>query len=223
VPVADPYRWLEAGETDEVREWTGLQNARTESILAALPGRAKLQTRLHDLLQVGTVGAPVLRAGRIFYLKREGAQNQPVLCARDGVDGAETVVVDPNALDADGLLALDWWVPSPSGRLVAYGTSSNGDEWSTLRVIEVTSGAVLPEAIDRTRYSSVVWQPDGGGSTARGRALNPRRVAAERRRLEEKGTTSVTGNPVAEKWVKGWTIRQQRHVLGVTQIRPEDV
>src|SRR3954470_14374761 len=160
VPVADPYRWLEDGESQETREWTAEQNARTEALLSALPGRAALEARLHQLFSVGEVSQPALRGQRFFYLKREGEQAQPILYARDGIDGSETVVVDPNTMDASGLTALDWWFPSPDGRLVAYGTSEGGDEWSTLQIVEVGTGRVLPDAIPRTRYSSVAWQPD---------------------------------------------------------------
>jgi prolyl oligopeptidase len=32
VPVADPYRWLEAGEADDTRAWTAAQNARTDML-----------------------------------------------------------------------------------------------------------------------------------------------------------------------------------------------
>jgi len=163
VPVADPYRWLEDGDAPEVRAWTAAQAARTEAVLRAVPGRAALEARLRQLLAVGTVGSPAVRGRRLFSLKREGDQNQPVLCARDGVDGRERVVVDPNGLDPDGLVALDWWEPSPDGRRVAYGTSRGGDEWSTLRVVDVDTGEILADAIPRTRYSSVAWMPDGAG------------------------------------------------------------
>ncbi|MDP9364351.1 MAG: prolyl oligopeptidase family serine peptidase, partial [Chloroflexota bacterium] len=163
VAIPDPYRWLEDGDDKETRAWTAAQNARTEALLGAVPGRAALETRLRDLLRVGTVGTPRVRGGRFFYQKREGEQNQPILYARDGVEGEERVVVDPNALDAAGLAALDWWEPSPDGRLVAHGVSRDGNEWSTLRVAEAETGRLLPDAIARCRYSSVAWLPDGSG------------------------------------------------------------
>ena len=163
VEVVDPYRWLEDGASEETRAWTAAQNAVTEAALRAVPGRAILERRLQGLLTVGTVSAPEVRGERFFYLKREGEQNQPVLYARDGLDGAERVVVDPNALDAEGLAALDWWYPSPDGRRLAFGISRDGDEWSTLRVVEVEGGEVLPDEIGRTRYCSLAWLPDGEG------------------------------------------------------------
>jgi prolyl oligopeptidase len=163
VEIVDPYRWLEDGASAETRAWTAAQNARTEAILSAVPGRVELEARLTELYRAGTVEMPAVRGQRFFYLKREGEQSQAVLYARDGLDGAERSLVDPNALDPNGLTALDWWYPSHDGGLVAYGTSQNGDEWSTLRVVDVATGAVRPDAIARTRYSSVAWLPDGSG------------------------------------------------------------
>jgi prolyl oligopeptidase len=159
VAVNDPYRWLEDGASPEVRAWTAAQNARTEALLAAVPGRPTLEARLTELFRAGSLGAPERRGRRIFYTRREGDQAQAVLCWRDGLDGEERVLIDPNRLDERGLTALDWWHPSHDGARVAYGTSHNGDEWSTLRVIDVESGEVLPDAIGRTRYCSVGWLP----------------------------------------------------------------
>jgi prolyl oligopeptidase len=159
VAVADPYRWLEDANDPEVAAWTAGQNARTDALLRAVPGRAALEGRLTELFRVGTLASPAVHGGRFFYLKREGDQAQAVLCVRDGLDGDERVLIDSNALDPSGLTALDWWEPSPDGARVAYGTSENGDEWSTLRVIEVATGEVLPDAIDRTRYCTVAWLP----------------------------------------------------------------
>src|SRR5262249_47664542 len=151
VAVADPYRWLEDGASEETRAWTAAQNARTDAFLGAVPGRTALEARLTELYRAGTVAMPAIRGRCFFYLKREGEQSQAVLYARDGLDGPERALVDPNELDPNGLTALDWWFPSRDGSLVAYGTSQNGDEWSTLRVVETATGRVLPDAIARTR------------------------------------------------------------------------
>ena len=162
VEIRDPYRWLEDSESEETRRWTAAQNARTAEILGEAPGRAALEARLRQLLSVGTVQAPSIRGDRFFYLKREGDQNQPALSVREGIDGEERAVVDPNE-SGDGLTALDWWYPSPDGALLAYGTSRHGDEWSTLQVIGVETGDMHPDSIERTRYSSLAWLPDGSG------------------------------------------------------------
>lgn len=158
VEIRDPYRWLEVSDSPETRAWTDAQNARTDRILQAVSGRAKLEARLRDLLQVGTVGSAAMRGDRVFFMQREGDQAQPVLLVRE--NGADRVLIDPNALDSSGLTALDWWEPSQDGSLLAFGTSQRGDEWSVLQILDVATGELHPDRIERTRYSSIAWLPD---------------------------------------------------------------
>jgi prolyl oligopeptidase len=163
VKVVDPYRWLEDADNPEVKEWVAKQNALTESVLAKLPGRQKIQGRLSQLLDIGTLGTPIPRKGQYFYTKREGQQNQAILYVREGLRGKDRILVDPNTLAKDGTVALDWWFPSRDGRLMAYGLSKNGSEQSTLYVRDVATGKDLPDVMERTRYCSLAWLPDGKG------------------------------------------------------------
>lgn len=161
--IPDPYRWLEDADSPETLEWTARQNAVTEEWLARQPGRERIRRRLRELLSIGVLGVPAPVRGRYFYLRRDGEQNQPVLYVRDGVDGEDRPLVDPNAIDAAGTTALDWYYPSHDGRLLAYGLSENGSEQSVLHVRDVGRGEDLPDLIPRTRAASVAWLPDGSG------------------------------------------------------------
>jgi prolyl oligopeptidase len=163
--VADPYRWLEDGASDETRAWVAAQNAFTRSVLDVLPNRAAIEARLGELMSTGLVGTPVLRGERAFYQRRDGQADQPVLVVRDSPEAAERTIVDPNALSAQGIVALDWWHPSnDDGRLLAYGVSEGGTELSTLRVLDTITGAHLDaEQIPYTRFASVAWLPDSSG------------------------------------------------------------
>ncbi|HUF36797.1 MAG TPA: prolyl oligopeptidase family serine peptidase, partial [Gemmatimonadales bacterium] len=161
--IPDPYRWLEDGERAETREWTERQNVLTEAYLAAVPGRETIRRRLAELLAIGALGVPAPVRGRYFYQRRDGRQNQPVLYLRHGVSGEDRVVIDPNALDAAGTTALDWYYPSEDGRLVAYGLSEGGSEQSVLHVLDVDAGAVLADRIPGTRAADLAWLPDGSG------------------------------------------------------------
>ena len=161
--IADPYRWLEDGDSTETKLWTEQQNAVTEAYLAAVPGRDRIRRRLEELLAIGVLTVPTPKRGRYFYLRREGRQNQPVLYWRDGVEGADRIAVDPNALNEAGTTALDWYYPSEDGRLVALGLSENGNEESVLHLLEVDTGRQLPDRIPRMRAASVAWLPDSTG------------------------------------------------------------
>jgi prolyl oligopeptidase len=161
--IPDPYRWLEDGNSSDTREWTEAQNALTRSYLDAVPARERIRTRLDQLLAIVALSAPTPVRGRYFYLRRDGRQNQPVLYLRRGVRGEDRPLLDPNALDDGGTVALDWHYPSEDGTLLAYGLSENGTEQSVLRVMEVETGVVLPDRIPRTRAAELAWLPDSTG------------------------------------------------------------
>ena len=161
--VHDPYRWLEDGDSEETAAWVAAQNARTRAVLDALPQREPLHRRLLELLQIGVVGSPAVAGDRLFHLQREGEADQAVLIVRSAVDpdGSVHVVVDPHGLAADHAASIDWFSPSPDGRLLAYGVSEGGSEHGTLRLVEVDTGTLLPDAIPHVRHPSVAWLPDG--------------------------------------------------------------
>jgi prolyl oligopeptidase len=161
--IPDPYRWLEDGDSRDTRLWTERQNALTEAYLAARPGRETIRRRLDTLLSIGVLGVPVPVRGRYFYQRRDGRQNQPVLYVRDGVNGDDRALLDPNAMSAAGTVALDWYYPSDDAALLAYGVSEDGSEQSVLRILDVATGRLLEDRIPHTRAADLAWLPDGSG------------------------------------------------------------
>ncbi len=159
--ITDPYRWLEDDAAAETRTWVAAQNAYTQSVLGSLPNREALRARLAAFMEIGTITPPVPRGARLFFTQRHGRENQPRLLLRES--GDERVLLDPSRESAAGTVALDWWYPSPDGTRLAYGYSDHGDEESTLFVLDVDSGALLPDRIPRTRFCSLAWLPDGSG------------------------------------------------------------
>lgn len=161
--VPDPYRWLEDGDSAQTMRWTERQNALTGAYLASRPERALIHGRLAALLSIGSLGTPTPVCGRYLYQLRDGDKNQPVLYVRDGVDGTDRIAVDPNALNADGTTALDWFYPSEDGRLLAYGLSENGSERSVLHLLDLDSLQPLPDRIPDTRSADLAWLRDATG------------------------------------------------------------
>ena len=166
--IADPYRWLEDSAAPETRQFVAAQNAYTSSVLENIPGRDELRRRVEKLLTIGRVASPRIGGNNYFYERRDGRQNQAVIYARQGRGGNGTqskdrALIDVNALAPDGTIALDWWYPSEDGKYVAFGTSPNGSELSTLQLIETSSGRLLAEKIERTRSASLAWLPDSSG------------------------------------------------------------
>jgi prolyl oligopeptidase len=161
--ITDSYRWLEDANSAETQEFVGAELAYTRGILDPLPGRDRIHRELTELLSIGSIGTPQVGGKYYFYLRREGTQNQAVLLVREGIHGKDRALVDVNQMSADGTVALDWWAPSDDGKYVAYGTSPGGSEESTLRIVETSSGKLLPDTIDRARHANVAWKKDNSG------------------------------------------------------------
>ncbi|HQN08492.1 MAG TPA: prolyl oligopeptidase family serine peptidase [Thermoanaerobaculia bacterium] len=164
--IVDPYRWLEGDAkgalTPEVNAWTDAQLAYTRQVLDNLPGRKAVEDRLRELMEVGAITAPRMRGNRYFYGKREGNENQARVFMREGLSGAPKLLLDPNTLDAKGLVTVSWTSPDPAGKLLAFGMYRAGDENSTLYVLDVDSGRWLADEIPG-KVGGVDWLPDSTG------------------------------------------------------------
>ncbi|MGD0608238.1 MAG: prolyl oligopeptidase family serine peptidase [Streptosporangiaceae bacterium] len=159
--VSDPYRWLEDSASDERAGWLAAQEELFAAQRAELPGRDDFAGQVRELLNVGYVGTPVWRGERFFFTRRDPGQEHGVLCTQLADGSGVTVLIDPAAIDPSGLTTLDDWQPDKEGRLLAYQLSEGGDEESILRVMDVTTGALVDGPIDRCRYSNVAWLPGG--------------------------------------------------------------
>jgi prolyl oligopeptidase len=165
VKLADPYRWLENDvRTDpEVRDWVTAQNKVSQVYLSKLPGRDILADRMKRLTDYERYGTPRKEGGRIFYTRNSGLQNQSPLYVREGLDGPERLLVDPNKLAADGATALAEWEASPDGRWLLYAVQDGGTDWRILRVIDVATGKTLDDRVEWVKYSNLAWAHDGSG------------------------------------------------------------
>lgn len=165
--LIDPYRWMENPKDADWEPFMKSQAAHTRKVLNAIPGRRALYERTSQL----SGGLPIAKTpqptagGRLFYELRPQGASQFKLYMREGAAGRERLLIDPTTLRGPGEVhvSLDWWSASPNGRLVVYGISPAGSENSVLHVLEVDSGTILPERIDRTQYASPFWLPDGTG------------------------------------------------------------
>ena len=157
--IADPYRWLEndVRQDPEVADWVARQNAVSERYLAALPQRAAFRSRIRALMNYERFGLPT-RAGRhYFYMRNSGLQNQAQLFVRKGLTGKPRLLLDPNAWAADGATALDAWKPSRDGRFVLYSVQDGGSDWRTLKVLDVATGAQLPDTVRWAKFTHLGW------------------------------------------------------------------
>ncbi len=160
--IVDSYRWLEGLKSPEVSAWMKSQNDYTRSVLDHISGREKLRARIAALDDTGVrVGAFQSYGGHWFYLKRAPGQDNQKLYTRDGSNASERLLLDPETLTANGVhYSIDYYTPSPDGKLVAIGISPGGSENSVLHVLDAATGKDLGEHIDRAQFGAIAWFPD---------------------------------------------------------------
>ena len=181
VPVRDPYRWLEDATKDEVKAWMAAEDKLARDKLAALPGRDALTARLKQLYYVDSISAPYRRGTRFFYRRTHADKEKAIIYWREGEDGAEQVLLDPNKMSADGSTSLGTWNPSWDGKRVAYALKVNNSDEATFHVMEVATGAVSSvDVIDGAKYGHPVWTPSGDGFYYVKLPVDPRIPVAER-------------------------------------------
>ena len=114
-------------------------------------------------------GSFAVRGDKVFALRRQPPKQQPflvVMPAADKPDDAR-VLVDPGELDKKGTTTIDWYVPSPDGKLVAVSLSKAGSESGDVHVFDVGTGktvdAVVPRVNGGTAGGDLAWAPDDKG------------------------------------------------------------
>jgi len=169
--VSEDYRWLEQVDSPEVKSWIAAQNALTRGAIDTRPQRAAIKKELQRMIGGGRVtrGRFVYAGGSLFALKRQPPKNQAMIVVLDGRASvkSERMVLDANVLDPTGKTAIDWFVPSLDGKLVAVSLSKNGSEDGTLYIYDTASGKPLADVVPRVQYptggGSVAWAADGSG------------------------------------------------------------
>lgn len=168
VSVHDPYRWLEDAKSPKVQAWIGAQNAYADDVMGRFKDATAITKRVGELAVTSTDQyEPQLAHGTLFFMRETPPQSQPVLVAQAWPRGPQRVLVDTNP--AGGHVAIQEVWPSPSGKYVAYGTSANGSEATTIHVVNAATGETLPDALadagGGTTGPAVAWDADERGFT----------------------------------------------------------
>ncbi len=173
----DDYEWLRDTENPETVAYLEAENAWSERQTAHLAElRETIFTEIKDRTQETDLSVPV-RHGQWWYYARtvEGLQYSlhcrcPLADADDwdppvlepGVDvPGEQILLDLN-VEAEGheYFSLGGFSLTDDDTLLAWSVDTVGDERYTIRIKDLTTGAVLPDEIPGTS-GGVTWAADG--------------------------------------------------------------
>ena len=66
---------------------------------------------------------------------------------QDDLDAEPEVLLDPNTLSDDGTVALNTFSVSEDAKYLAYGLSSSGSDWVTIKLIKIDDKKVEPDTL----------------------------------------------------------------------------
>ena len=161
--VPDPFRPLEDPDSEVTRQWVEAENKITFGFLEQIPQREPLKERLTKLWDFEKFSVPFEDGGHYFYLRNSGLQNQSVLYTAESLGGEPRVLLDPNALSADGTVALAGLSVSYDGTKLAYALADAGSDWITWHVRDVATGKDTSDLIEWSKFSGASWTKDGSG------------------------------------------------------------
>jgi prolyl oligopeptidase len=159
--VADPFRWLEDDQADEVKAWEKEQNKLTFSYLENIPFWEKIRQRLNEVYNYPRYSSPFRAGENYFFYKNDGLQNQSVIYIQEGLEGNPKVFIDPNKLSADGTVRISLVGFSEDNRFVTYSRSEAGSDWRELHVMEIESREELNDTIRWVKFSGAAWRGNG--------------------------------------------------------------
>lgn len=159
--VQDPYRWLEDDQSAETKDWVKKQNLVTFGYLSQIPFRVKVKERLTKIFNYEKFGNPFKKAGKYYFFKNDGLQNQSVFYVQDQLEGESRVVLNPNTFSADGTASLQELDISKDGKYLAYAVSKGGSDWRSIQIINLSTGENLPETLEWAKFTNIAWHGDG--------------------------------------------------------------
>jgi prolyl oligopeptidase len=219
----DPYRWLER-DSDEVQAWQAEQNELTTRWLEGWPhlDRLRAAVRRYQASRFGEVAR--FAGGRWFRRRTPAGGDHAVLEVGSTPAGPGRVLVDPDARRRDRPLNVEWFSPSPDGRLLAYGLSEAGDEANRLYVLDVETSADLPDRVPQILNDGwtggAQWLADGSGFwyTARDERSGEFRVALFFHRLGADPPAEPEPLDLAHPWAVPQVSADGRWVAAVVDL-----
>ncbi|MFZ5980955.1 MAG: S9 family peptidase [Candidatus Zixiibacteriota bacterium] len=160
--VVDNYYWLRQRDNQEVIEYLNAENEYTDAVTGHTK---KLQEKIYEEM-VGRIketdlSVPVKIDDYYYYSRTEEGKQYSIYCRKKGnLDAAEEILLDLNQLaEGKAFMSLGVFDVSPDHKLLAYATDDKGNERYDLRIKNLETGELLPDAVDNIA-TSLVWAND---------------------------------------------------------------
>lgn len=163
--VTDPYRYMEDLKAPEVEQWFDAQTKYAREVLDRISRREFLIEKMKDFDErKSTVifDLAITDGDRYFYQKQLPEEETGKMYYRDGFDGEEHLLFDPETYKPElgEKYVITLHSSSIDGSSLCIELAPDGSESGVLLIMNVQDGTFYPEEIDRVWFSNPSWLPD---------------------------------------------------------------
>jgi len=158
----DPYFWLREKTNPEVIAYLEAENAYREALMKPVEALQKtLYTEMVGRIQETDLSVPERRDDYYYYTRIEKGQDYQLYCRKyETLDGKEELLIDGNELSkGHKYFRLGNFAVSPTHKLLAYSTDTEGDEVYTTYFKDLQSGKLLSDQVPNVYYG-LAWGND---------------------------------------------------------------
>ena len=158
----DPYYWLRERENPEVIAYLEAENAYREAMMKSTERlQAKVYEEMVGRIKQDDASVPYLENGYYYYTRYEEGKEYPVYCRKKGsMEAVEEILANVNEMArGHDYYHVGGMSVSPDNRYLAIGIDTVSRRKYTLRIKDLQSGEMLPDAIPLTTGRST-WAAD---------------------------------------------------------------
>lgn len=159
--VEDHYRWMESETDPHLKQWIHEQNTLTREHLDGLDHRSSIHERLQSLFDYGSYEDLRVIGDKIIYSYNDGLKNQSIYYIQKKTTQTPEILLDPNTLSEDGIIAISLNGHSKDNRYLTYLQSKAGSDWHIVKVIDLETLEILEDSLEWVKFTMVSWKEDG--------------------------------------------------------------
>ena len=157
----DDYYWLRERESPEVIAYLETENAYVDAFMAGTEGlRSQIFEEIRGRIPQDDSTVPYRDGDWLHYTRYEDGRQYPIYARKRSEDAPEQIILDVNALaEGHAFYAVGGRQVTEDGRILAYGSDTEGRGRYTIRFELLETGELLPDVIPDVT-SNFVWAND---------------------------------------------------------------
>lgn len=158
----DDYEWLEAVESEPVKNWRNAQNETANLYLEEVKKKYDAAGKIKEYNTYSSSSLPE-KLGAYYYKQYSLDKNKPsVLFFRKELNGNPIELFNPFKIYRDNVARIMSYKPSKNSRFLACAVSPNGGDRHEIRFVDHDKLNVLEDVVTDVKFSSIAWNRDSG-------------------------------------------------------------